>query len=535
MSALALLAVLAPALTPSAAHAVASDVAIEAIYDVSGNPGTQRRVGVVVSNQSWDEATAAVTVLIAVTGSTVTALEPIAGATCDAAALACHFPAGLAPGSWNSIDITLTLGVTGTFTAQAVLSSGDSNPANDVRTAPITVAVPAPTALTLSTPPKQPLASGTQTALNATMTDAAGAPLRYTEIALLRQEVGAAEFVEVDRSYTGELGVATFTITPTATATYVARYAYTPSYLLAAADSLPVSVRVMYAVTAKLSPVTVPPGSAVTLTIGAPAAPVGTAVTVQQRVGTGTWVSISQPAVKANGTVTVPLKTTVAKVGAYTFRAIRGADASHDQGIAETKLVVTTTGRGNAAAWRPIYGNKTRLIRWNPCTPIPYYVNTRRMPSTGLADVHETVRRVSMVSGLTFKYAGRSTVIPDYNYLGPRGGIVFAWATATETKGLIPSNYVAGVGSSTYIGRRVIGGHVVINSTVVNEQKLAAGFGEGYSQGKLLMHELGHVVGLDHNDDVWSVMRQGHSLPSAVWGAADIAGLRALGKAGGCL
>jgi hypothetical protein len=74
-------------------------------------------------------------------------------------------------------------------------------------------------------------------------------------------------------------------------------------------------------------------------------------------------------------------------------------------------------------------------------------------------------------------------------------------------------------------------------------EDLPAGFGERFSQGVVLMHELGHVMGLAHVASglelMWSPDVDGASrFPSPLqndWGPGDLEGLERLGTDAGCL
>ena len=86
---------------------------------------------------------------------------------------------------------------------------------------------------------------------------------------------------------------------------------------------------------------------------------------------------------------------------------------------------------------------------------------------------------------------------------------------------------------------RISTGYVLINADYA--RTAPAGFGADQPHGNVLMHELGHLVGLDHPEEVprladdWQVMTQSGGLPASVWGAGDLAGLRRVGRTAGCL
>src|SRR4051794_4012069 len=82
------------------------------------------------------------------------------------------------------------------------------------------------------------------------------------------------------------------------------------------------------------------------------------------------------------------------------------------------------------------------VLRWNPCAPIHYRVNTAQAPKgVGvLGDVKAAIARVHKATGLTFVYDGPTKVIPQASYSrNTRPGhplpLVIAWAKPGKGKG----------------------------------------------------------------------------------------------------
>jgi hypothetical protein len=90
--------------------------------------------------------------------------------------------------------------------------------------------------------------------------------------------------------------------------------------------------------------------------------------------------------------------------------------------------------------------------------------------------------------------------------------------------------YALAVGRAVSIGLVAVTGMVVAD--VEETRGFASGFGSGEHIGRLVLHELGHVLGLGHTSNRDQVMFAGlDELPGEL-GAGDRAGLAALADAG---
>jgi hypothetical protein len=192
-----------------------------------------------------------------------------------------------------------------------------------------------------------------------------------------------------------------------------------------------------------------------------------------------------------------------------------------------------------------------RPYRWDPCEPIHYEVNVVDAPPAALEDVREAIARVAAVSGYRFVFDGTTTRTADQQ-------VGRAFQTGDTTSRWLPLlivwlphehfDYLAethraaafampkfgdGDAFSTYESGLIAidaGGH------------MPPGFGARYSRGVVLMHELGHVMGLAHVPDggelMWSPNTRGADdvpdLGLNDWGPGDRAALAILGEHGAC-
>ena len=171
--------------------------------------------------------------------------------------------------------------------------------------------------------------------------------------------------------------------------------------------------------------------------------------------------------------------------------------------------------------------------RWNPCAAIPYRVNYSGAPSFARDEVDRAVAKLETATGIDLVNLGDTTV-------GNNG------TPPADAKAVIsfvsPSEYpnisgVAGLGGGSYYppwngqDPYVASGFVLINETLSYSSGTSSSGLEG-----LLLHEIGHMIGLDHVATTAEVMYGTmHNLPSAGYGPGDREGLWNLGVAKGCL
>ncbi|MCW2607481.1 MAG: peptidase and matrixin and adamalysin [Frankiales bacterium] len=195
-----------------------------------------------------------------------------------------------------------------------------------------------------------------------------------------------------------------------------------------------------------------------------------------------------------------------------------------------------------SAGWGPVYVDAAgRPARWDPCTPVHYVVQEGWAPQQGRRDLAEALARISAVSGLVFVDDGATDEVPSTRraafqperYPGRWAPLLVAWVPPSATD-LGLAGDVQGVTQTVALpgpaGGSIVTGQVALDA----DARLASGFGPGTTDGEVLLHELGHAVGLGHVDDPTQVMWTQTTSAESQLGAGDRAGLTALGRAAGC-
>ena len=139
---------------------------------------------------------------------------------------------------------------------------------------------------------------------------------------------------------------------------------------------------------------------------------------------------------------------------------------------------------------------------WDACRPITVVVNDRLAPLGARTELWEALTELAAATGMTFHDAGSTDAVPTSAWLQVPDDdptLVVTWAPRALTDVIVPGAAATG-GWYAHDGWRITKGFVVVDATPGVRTV------SGTLLGTLLLHELGHVAGLEHVDDPGQVM-----------------------------
>ncbi len=178
-------------------------------------------------------------------------------------------------------------------------------------------------------------------------------------------------------------------------------------------------------------------------------------------------------------------------------------------------------------------------VAWDPCDEIHYEIN----PDDSSYDTEDTeefvadgIEVVANYTGLKFVYDGLTDRRPEWDRqfvpsLGAHEPVLISWATEDEVHQL--DGNVAGVGGAVAVEvrpggwLRYVTGGVTLDSDAFED--FYSFFSDDDEGRAILLHELGHLVGLDHVDSTDELMFA-DNIGKRDFGTGDLNGLVRLGK-----
>lgn len=224
----------------------------------------------------------------------------------------------------------------------------------------------------------------------------------------------------------------------------------------------------------------------------------------------------------------------VVPAGATATAGSAGRTTAGSTATAESSAALAAR-RGNPRAFKFSAKVGRVPVHWDKCRRIGYRVYLRGAPKRAVRQAKTAVRRLNQVSGLRFVYRGRSRVQASrFDHYASDTGLVIGWSSPRRAPVQLTG---AGLGGASYLSTgEITAGFVLLN----NKVDLAPGFGRGPREGvqgtigQVLMHELGHAVGLTHVRDRRQLMYYAATRKKATWGAGDRNGLVRVGKRRSC-
>ena len=195
---------------------------------------------------------------------------------------------------------------------------------------------------------------------------------------------------------------------------------------------------------------------------------------------------------------------------------------------------------GNSASYKFLATNDDGTpVGYSPCRPLHYVINAALAPQGAERLVEDSIRTISEATGITFISDGSTTEAPSptrapyqKEAYGDRWApLLIAWTTPEQAPQL--KGPVIGTGGSTHFSfgdgpKSFVTGSLELDAPQIAED-LDRGEGAAYATA-VILHELGHVMGLEHVDDPAQLMYPEIGAPDGL-ADGDLNGLYELGHA----
>lgn len=177
-------------------------------------------------------------------------------------------------------------------------------------------------------------------------------------------------------------------------------------------------------------------------------------------------------------------------------------------------------------------------VAWDPCRPVHYVIRPTGAPAGGNDLLRWAFGQISAATGLSFVDDGSTDEAPNAQrpkYQPQRYGdrwapVLVAWSDPVEwpplAGGVLGRAGPESFGIMDKDNERFVSGQAVFNGPTLDLQLRT---GEDNKARAVLLHELGHLVGLGHVTDPYQVMYESNAYPLPSYRSGDRRGLELLG------
>ncbi len=195
---------------------------------------------------------------------------------------------------------------------------------------------------------------------------------------------------------------------------------------------------------------------------------------------------------------------------------------------------------GSAYSFSAVLDGKP--IRWNPCAPIHWQFRGAGAPTGGLTITKQSVARIARATGTTWVFDGVVPTAPSTSWL-PRTStgvrpLLIGWADAASSDLLRGQpRGVLGVTRTAWFGMTRDGRSVAAlrAAVIALDRSDRLPLNGALSWRTVLLHELGHAMGLDHATSSRQLMNAVLQPTLADLQAGDLEGLARVGRSAGCV